>query len=264
MHELPLDKAKIKKVNGHKYYIFPQPPPHANLTNRPNPKAFANPKDLAVYTGKGSNGSAKLHPDVIGPADLFMTALIEYGEFIDDWSMRNAVIQNGYRPSDESQGREYLRIIKETIAREKPFAGLSFPANLENEAISELGCTGDPRLNRFMDHIAQSPGWSPVLAQQLISYANNVYAPQGCNPHATGYVFDLDFPIVSNGLEVPSLHAYVPLNGDALQTAAGMWINLYSTFFCFDSYDTGIEIWHMEYRRCGPPSIPKAKIPFTA
>jgi len=263
MHELPLDKATVKTIKGHKYYVFPSPPTHRNYVNRPNPTKFVDKGILQNYVGKGSNGSAKLHPDVIAPANLFMSALIEYGEYIDDWSMRSAVIQNGYRPSDESQGREFLRIIKQTIAGNTAFAGLSFPANLEKEAISELGCSGDPRLARFISHVAASPGWTPELAQKLFSYVNSVYAPRGCNPHATGYVFDLDFPIYLNGSEV-QLGANVPFNGYALQSAAGMWINLYSTFFCFDSYDTGIEIWHLEYRKCGPPSIPASKIPMTA
>lgn len=263
MHELLLDKATIKTVNKHQYHIFPMPPTHQNYDNRPNPTVFANKKDLQVYNGKGSNGSALLHPDVLDPADLFMTALLEYGEYIDDWSMRSAVIQNGYRPSDETQGREYLRIIKKTIASNAAFAGIPFPANLEKEAQSELGCPGDTRESTFMTHVAQSPGWTPALAKQLFDIVRNVYAPRGCNPHATGYVFDLDFSIFFNGTEV-QLGADTTLNGAALRSAAGMWINSYAMFFCFDSYNTGVEIWHLEYRKCAPPSIPAAKIPFTA
>jgi hypothetical protein len=263
MHELPLAKATIKKVNGHQYYIFPPPPTHTNYDNRPNPTAFAT--KLVPYHGKGNNGSAQLHPDVIDPANLFMTALLEYGEYINDWSMRSAVIQNGYRPSDEVQGSEYLRIIKDTI-RTNPaiFSSVQFPANLEREAQSVLGCPGDPRLRTFMNHVAQSPGgWTQALADRLFGIVHNAYAPRGCNPHATGYVFDLDFPIFYGGTEV-QLGAKVALNGEALRSAAGMWINLYAGYFCFDSYNTAIEIWHMEYRRCGPPSISPGKIPVTA
>ncbi len=263
MLELPLDQSTIKTVNKHQYHIFPMPPTHQNYGSRPNPTVFANKTDLQIYSGKGSNGSALLHPDVMGPADLFMTALLEYGDYIDDWSMRSAVIQNGYRPSDESQGREYLRIIKQTIATNAAFAGVQFPVNLEQEAQSELGCPGSSRLSAFMTHVAQSPGWTPELGRKLFYIVHNAYAPRGCNPHATGYVFDLDFSIFSNGTEV-QLGANTALNGNALRSAAGMWINLYAMLFCFDSYNTGVEIWHLEYRKCGPPSIPAAKIPFTA
>jgi hypothetical protein len=80
---------------------------------------------------------------------------------------------------------------------------------------------------------------------------------------ATGFVFDLDFSILSGGGET-QLGANTALNGDALRSAAGTWINLYSMHFCFDSYNTGIEVWHMEYRKCGPPSIPASQIPYTA
>jgi hypothetical protein len=263
MRKLLLTNATVKKVKNHQYYVFPLPPTHENYTNRPNPTAFANKKNLQVYKGKGNNGSALLHPDVIGPADLFMTALLEYGDEIDDWSMRSAVIQNGYRPSDATQGSEYLRIIKQTIATNQAFAGMQFPPNLENEAQSDLGCPGDPRLSAFRNHLGGSPGWTPALADQLLAIVHSVYAPRGCNPHATGYVFDLDFSIFYNGTEV-QLGANTGLNPYALQSAAGMWINAYARDFCFDSYNTGIEIWHMEYRRCKPPSISPEKIPFTA
>jgi hypothetical protein len=263
MHELPLDKATIQNVKNHQYYVFPPPATHTNDVNRPNPQMFADPKILRTYNGKGSNGSAQLHPDVMGPANLFMSALIEYGEYINDWSMRSAVIQSAYRPSDETQGATYLDNIKAAFAYVPDLAGLQFPANLEREAQSELGCPGDPRLSAFMNRVAQSPGWTPQLAGKLFAYVHGVYAPRGCNPHATGYVFDVNFWYFFNNSEQPH-NGKPPRNWAALTSAAGVWINLYSKLFCFDSYDTGKEIWHMEYRKCEPPSIPAGKIPFTA
>jgi len=264
MLELQLDAAVKKQVKGHQYYVFPKPPTHSNYVGRPT--QYPDPKVIkdSFYKGKGSNGKAILHPDVMGPAELLMTALLEYGEKIDDWSMRSAVIQNGWRPDDESQGREYLRILKLIMSRDSAFKDVVFPASLEAEAQSKLGGHGNPRLQAFMKHVAESPGWTQALADSLFKQLHRVYAPQGFNPHATGFVFDLDFSIcLPNGTE-RSLGADSTLNSYALQSAAGMWLNKYSMIFCFDSYDTDAEIWHQEYRKCGPPSIPAAKIPFTA
>ena len=53
------------------------------------------------------------------PADLLMAALIDYGNKINDWSMKSAYIHNGYRPDDATQGANYLRVIKATIADPK-------------------------------------------------------------------------------------------------------------------------------------------------
>lgn len=262
MLELELNAAVKKQVKGHQYYVFPSPATHSNYVGRPT--KYPDQKILQVYGGKGSNGKAKLHPDVLAPADFLMTALLKYGEHIDDWSMRSAVIQSGWRPDDASQGREYLRILKLIMSRDKAFAGIVFPASLEEEAQSELGGPGNPRLKTFMKHVAESPGWTQALADNLFRQLHLAYAPRGFNPHATGFVFDLNFSICfPNGSE-RSLDADTSLNRYALQSAAGVWLNKYAMTFCFDSYDTRIEVWHQEYRNCGPPSIPAAKIPFTA
>ena len=100
MLELQLKAAAKKQVKGHQYYVFPSPATHSNYAGRPT--KYPDQKILKTYTGKGSNGQAKLHPDVLAPADLLMTALLQYGEYIDDWSIRSAVIQNGWRPDDAS------------------------------------------------------------------------------------------------------------------------------------------------------------------
>ncbi len=267
MLQLQLDAAVKKKIKNHQYYVFPMPATHSNYASRPTKypdlKTFPNQK-LPIYKGKGSNGKAQLHPDVMAHADLLMTAMLEYGEYIDDWSIRSAVIQNGWRPDDESQGREYLRILKLIMSRDPAFKNVVFPASLEAEAMSELGGPNNPRLYVFMKHVAEAPGWNQDLAKNLFHQLHLAYAPRGFNPHATGFVFDLDFSVYFPSGYEGSLGADTSLNGYALQSAAGMWLNQYAPTFCFDSYDTKIEVWHQEYRNCGPPSIPASKIPFTA
>ncbi len=261
MLELPLNKATVKTVKGHKYYVFfPTPPTHSNQKDRP--PRYADASKLTVYKGKGSNNSAKLLPEVHAAANALMTAMIRYGERINDWSMQSAVIQSGYRPDDASQGANYLRIIKVIISR-KPdiFGDLQFPANLEAEAQGVLGRPGDPRRQAFHEHVANSPGWNRRLAAILFNAVDNVYAPRGANPHATGLVFDLDFWIYHRTGE-KKLGADTQLNDAALRSAAGMWLNKYSMQFGFDSYNTGREIWHMEWRnpKTGPGSPDAIKL----
>ena len=84
--------------------------------------------------------------------------------------------------------------------------------------------------------------------QRLFQIVDNAYAPRGSNPHATGFVFDLDFTIYSDGREV-NVGADTRKNAAALKSAVGTWLNLYSMMYDFDSYDTGAEIWHMEFRK---------------
>jgi hypothetical protein len=258
MFDLPLDKAKIKTVRGHQYYVFPAPLTHTNQTNRP--PTYANPDLLTTYKGAGANGTAKLLPgDVQSAANAMMSALRSYGEQINDWSMRSAVIQNGYRPDDASQGRNYLRIIKQII-REKPdiFGELEFPSTLEQEAQSVLGRPGDPRRVAFHQHVGAAPGWTPELAAALFRLVDSVYTPRGTNPHATGLVFDLDFTILSGNAE-RNVGADPAVNGAALRSAAGTWLNNHSMMFGFDSYDTSKEIWHQEFRSpTEGPGSPKA------
>lgn len=259
MLELQIDKAELKTVNGHRYYIFPSPPTHSNQNNRP--LEYADEKVLKTYLGKGSNKLAKLHPDVLTPANALMTALLEYGDKIDDWSIRSAVIKNGYRADDAFQGANYLRIIKLVMSRKaKLFGDLKFPENLEADAQSVLGRPGDPRRTAFQKKVAESPGWSKELAYQLFYEVDNSYSPRGSNPHATGFVFDLDFWIYCNGKEINdknktcktdemAVGADRQYNGLALRSAVGMWLNQYAMQFGFDSYDTDKEVWHLEYRK---------------
>jgi hypothetical protein len=65
-------------------------------------------------------------------------------------------------------------------------------------------------------------------------------------------VFDLDFSIYHKVKEVEkerNVGANTDYNNDALKSAVGTWLNKYAMNFDFDSYDTGIEIWHLEYRK---------------
>jgi hypothetical protein len=247
MFELPITQATIKTVKGHRYHVFSTTPPtHQNQKDRP--ATYAAPNLLTTYKGRGSNNAAKLLPEVHDVANALMSALIRYGERIDDWSMRSAVIQSGYRPDDESQGRNYLRIIKATIqAKPEIFGTLEFPSSLEAEAQAVLGRRGDPRREALHRHVAAAEGWNSNLASTLFRIVDGVYAPRGSNPHATGLVFDLDFPIF-DGSHERNLGANTQWNGVALRSAAGMWLNKYSMQFGFDSYDTGKEVWHMEFR----------------
>jgi hypothetical protein len=247
MFDLLLNLATITTVGTHQFYIFPKPPTHTNQLNRP--PTYANPDLLTNYAGAGSNGSARLLPGKVqSAANAMMAALRRVGDRINDWSMKSAVVQNGFRADDATQGANYLRIIKLTI-QQKPdiFAEVEFPSNLEAEAQSVLGRPGDTRRATFHQHLAAAPGWSAQLVARFFNIVDNVYAPRGANPHATGLVFDLDFTILVAGRE-RNLGADPALNDDALRSAAGTWLNQYSMMFGFDSYNTDKEIWHQEFR----------------
>jgi hypothetical protein len=259
MLTLELDKAELKVVNGNRYYVFPPPPTHTNQNNRPS--KYAEKKDCKVYTGRGNNNEALLHPDVMTPANALMTAFLEYGRAINDNSFLSAVIQSGWRADDASEGEKYLYNIKTTVRTNKLFENLTFPSELEAEAKGVLGRRGDPRRNAFRARVAASPGWTPELMQQLFQIVDNHFAPRGSNPHSTGFVFDLNFTTYysvctemkgSNTKCVDSeirVDANTSYNRIALRSAAGMWLNKYAMHFNFDSYDTSKEIWHLEYRQ---------------
>ncbi len=185
MFDLPIKSASVKTVNSHKYHIFPAPPTHVNQKDRRH--KYANHDLLKTYYGPGSNGKAKLLPEVLPAADAMMTAMLRYGEKADDWSMKSAFIQNGYRPDNAGQGSKYLEIIKSSI-KEAPkiFGTLEFPSNLEQEAQGVLGPPGDSRRDAFHQHLAAAPGWNSNLVYRLFQIVDNVYAPRGANAHSTG------------------------------------------------------------------------------
>jgi hypothetical protein len=255
MYELDFNqkgnKPTIKNVKGHQYYVFPRKPhTHANQVNRP--RKYADPKKLVTYKGAGSNGKAMLLPDIVNNVNAFMTALLDYGKQINDWSMLSTVVQVGFYADDPNQGEKYANIIKQTVKKDPKLAGLTFPDELVKEAQSVLGPPGDPRRAKLHTDLAKSPGWNAELVKQLFYYVDNSFAPRGSNPHATGLVFDLDFSIsLSKGGE-HNVGINRDLNDAALLSAAGMWINQYSMQFHFDSYNTDAEIWHMEWRNPKP------------
>src|SRR5262249_33437600 len=119
---------------------------------------------------------------------------------------------------------------------------------------SVLGTFGDPRRTAFQKHVAEAPGWNKKLADQLFWIVDRTYAPRGFNPHATGVVFDIDFWIFSHGqekgktIDTELRHGgHTVYRNSILQSAAGMWLNKYAMQFDFDSYDTSMEVFHMEY-----------------
>ena len=247
MLELAIDKAKATKIKDRQYYVFGAPPTHTNYANRP--QGYVKATVPTQYAGRGSNGSAKLHPDVQTAANTLMCALLDYGDVIKDYSMQSMVIQSGFREDDASEGANYLANIKAVIGNNAAIFGtLQFPSSLETEAQGVLGGYGDPRHAAFLQHVAAAPGWNAQLVHELFSRVERVFAPRGANPHSTGFVFDVDFSILFNGDET-MVNGKPGRNAWALRSAAGMWLNKYSMQYNFDSYDTGAEIWHMEYRK---------------
>jgi hypothetical protein len=263
MFTLELEKAVLREVSGRRYYVFPSPPRRTNQNNRP--VKYVEAKDCTLYKGQGNNDSATLHPNVHTPTNAMMTALLDYGRAINDHSILSARIQEGYRSDDIKAGGAYLVNILATVGSVATFKDLTFPDELHEEAKGVLGRRGDPRREAFRAKVAGAPGWNQQLMQQLFLIVDNQYAPRGANPHSTGYVFDLNFTVYNDCTELKeketqcvagelSLDAKPWKNRYALRSAAGMWINKYAPLFNFDTYDTGIEIWHMEYRM--PPALP--------
>jgi hypothetical protein len=233
MLELEPDTKNLKKIKDHQYYLFPSPATHTNQENRPT--EYADEKTLKTYLGRGSNRAALLHPDVLTPANALMAALLDYG----DTSLQSAVIQNGYRPDDESEGRTYLRIINQTIANNpKIFGNLKFPESLNAETQGVLGRRDDARRTAFQKGWRRQPAglrsWRSSCLVSLITHTLSLY-----------YIYDVKRGL---GKEI-QLGANTAYNRDALKSAAGTWLNKYAMQFDFDSYDTGAEIWHLEYRK---------------
>jgi hypothetical protein len=66
-------------------------------------------------------------------------------------------------------------------------------------------------------------------------------------------VFDLNFGIWYQGEDGKDIEkrrdGHTFYGSSILQSAAGMWLNKYAMQFDFDSYDTSIEVLHLEYRK---------------
>jgi hypothetical protein len=258
MFSLTKEDAKVHKFGKRTYYVFPKPPTHINDVNRP--KTYAKEGDLRTYTGRGSNGSAKLLPEVHGAVHSLMTSLLDYGDELGDNSIQTAVVQNGWRPPDDpSQGVNYLANINMVLANPQyGFSDLTFPSSLEDEAQTSLGERDNPHWKAFVDHLAQAWGVR-ARAGRFLDTVAQFYVPRGgFNPHSTGLVFDLNFSIYHHVLakdqkalveaEDP-VDAHPMLNEAALRSALGMWLNAFSLQFDFDSYNTSKEIWHQEWRK---------------
>jgi len=193
--------------------------------------------------------------------DALMTALLDYGDELGDHSIQSAVVQNGWRPFDDpSQGVNYLANINMVMSNSKyGFSNLTFPPALEAEAESFLGERSDPRWQAFVQHLSRSPGWDAAKAKAMLDTVAQFYVPRGgFNPHSTGVVFDLNFSLYHHVQSTAKkalvesedpVNAHPILNEAALRSAVGMWLNTYSMQFNFDSYNTGKEIWHMEWRK---------------
>lgn len=259
MPKLQIENAKVHKIGKNTYYVFPKPPTHINDVDRP--KKYAKEGDLKTYTGRGTNGSARLLPEVHGAVHTLMTALLDYGDELGDNSIQTAVVQNGWRPPDDpSQGVNYLANINMVLANPQyGFSDLTFPQSLEDEAESFLGERDNPHWKVFVQHLSQAPGWNAAKAGAFLDTVAQFYVPRGgFNPHSTGVVFDLNFSMYHHVrskdqkalVEVDDpVDAHPMLNDAALRSAVGMWLNSYSKQFNFDSYNTGKEIWHMEWRK---------------
>ena len=158
MFTLQKEQAKIHKFGKRTYYVFPKPPTHSNTVNRPT--KYAKEGELKAYTGRGANGSAKLLPEVHPAVHKLMTALLDYGNELGDYSLQSAVVQNGWRPLDDpSQGVHYLENIKMVIANPQfGFSDLTFPTALEAEAEGFLGERDNPHWKVFVEHLSMPRG----------------------------------------------------------------------------------------------------------
>ncbi|HEY3743837.1 MAG TPA: hypothetical protein VGL53_28525 [Bryobacteraceae bacterium] len=245
-----------KADKAHTYYVWETPKSHENYTNRPLQYTTLDP--TTFYTGRGSKGTARLLPEVHAPANLLMSALLDYGDELGDWGIQNAFIQNGWRePDTVEQGVHYLENIMMVLNNPQfGFSGLQFPKELEGDAEGMLGEGKDSRWLAFKEKLRKYWGGQ---TDDVLNKVAQFYVPRGAfNPHATGLVFDLNFPIYHHvwkenhtlyAEEEDPVDALPILNEAALRSATGMWLNKYSMLFNFDSYNTGREIWHMEWRK---------------
>jgi hypothetical protein len=245
--ELDTTGAERFTTPSGKFYRFASVSSHKNSTNRPQ---FQHPATaMKAYSGAGSNGAALIHPAVSSALNTLMAALIAEGARLDDESMKQAVVDNGYRPSALSEGQAYLGALKKTIAQNPDIFGeLTFPSSLESTATSELGFSGSATHNAFRDQVAAQPGWNANLAQQLVSITGGFKAPRGGSTHHSGVVVDINFPYATSDKSSKFHGIARENNANALRSAAGNWLNTFAPGFGFDSYDTGKEIWHMEWR----------------
>ncbi|MBL8058570.1 MAG: hypothetical protein JNK29_17835 [Anaerolineales bacterium] len=257
-HELDVSGARRLATRQGNFYRFRRVRGHRNEAGRPQ---FQHPATaMTAYSGAGNNGRAEIHPAVNTALDTLMAALLAEGARLDDESLKQAQVRNGFRPPEEAEGRAYLGALRKTI-RQNPdiFGELEFPAALESQAISELGFTGSAAHDAFRDAIARQPGWTAGLARQLIQITAGFKAPRGGSTHHSGLVVDIDFPYATSRTNVNWHGVNRENNPGALRSAAGAWLNTFAPAFDFDSYNTNKEVWHMEWRNwAGTAADPNA------
>ena len=243
---LPTTGVPLATPKG-RFLRFPAPAGHTNTTDRP--QFLTDAARMRPYSGAGAAG-AQVHPAVNSALDALIAAMHTEGVTQDDESLKQASVSIGFRPSALSEGQLYLGALRKTITvNPTVFPGLTFPAALEAEAVSELGFTGSAKHNAFRDHLGAATGWTPALAQKLVSLTAQVKAPRGGSTHHSGVVLDISWPYATSATTVLSHDTKRERNADALRSAAGVWMNANAPTFGFDSYNTGVEIWHQEWRR---------------
>lgn len=239
--------VQIITTTSGKFYRFPAASGRRNFERRPQ---FKHPSSaMEVYTGPGSNGTARIHPAVREPLRRLMTALRAEGDAIGDQSLKQAVVQNGYRGPTYEEGVLYRDALLKTIHDNAAIFGhLTLSSELRTLATSELGFTGSPAHRQFEAAIAHSPQWNADLARQLVAITAEVKAPRGGSAHHSGLALDIDFPYALSNGTITWHHEQRERNTGALRSAAGVWLQKYASDFGFDSYNTSKEIWHQEWR----------------
>ncbi len=244
----PLDTTGAQRI-ATKYgniFLFTKATTVTNQKKRPK---FFHPKGIMVeYTGPGSTKYSKehrwIHPVLVQPLTQLMTTLTEEGERIDDESMKRAVIGSAWR-SWEQDGEGFLNQLRKRIGKNPQiFGDLKFPADLEEEAKSNLY----GKVDDFINHLAAHHPWNHELAAKLYNIATQFKAPGGLSPHESGLVVDIDFPYAKADKSA-KFHAITTENNDGARlSGAGMWLAKYAKDeFNFSSYNTAAEIWHMEW-----------------
>jgi hypothetical protein len=226
------------------YFLeLPIPPKKENQKGRPKLRYEA--ADMVPFEG------ALVHPAVVAALTSLLAGLRNEGARLNDESARQAVINNGFRPPTQREGNKYLSSIRATIRKAvdvwgNPFHYPAFPTALEGQATSELGWSGSTAHQAFERALAASPGWTAPQADMLLRTTGTVKAPRGGSTHHSGLTVDIDWP-AWKGRRASRHGMDRDNNGAALASVAGRWLYEQADSFGFASYDTGKEIWHMEW-----------------
>lgn len=243
------------------YYRFPKAPAVENKEHRPlfalensNWPDYAGPGGDGAAAGYKGSSPVPVHPVLVDPLGAMLQALIDEGTRIGDQSMKSVIVRSGWRSATED-GVLFLKELKDKM-REKPknYGSEPFPAALEAEAKSNLGSKSAQVA--FQKHLAEQPGWSSSRAEELWNDTTQHKAPGGGSSHESGLVVDIDFPFVNFDVNPKSKAETVTVqwhhisrfnNAQARLSGAGMWLAQHSKKLDFSSYDTRLEIWHMEW-----------------